>query len=379
MIFMANLFDYIKEYGTKTFDEVPFNEVDNLILCSLSYVDIKKYMPKKRFSEITLKEVGNLYFNKFKKRRYKNDIIALDKGIKTFRSIRNTKRFRNIKLYNYVYKANKNKQFCAMTIKLKDDLTYVLYEGTDHLISGWEEDFKMSYMFPVPAQKDAIRYLNRTIRKSDYNIIVGGHSKGGNLALVASMYTHNYIRKRIRKIYNNDGPGLRDKQFLSERYKNISYKLINIIPNYSIVGLLLRHDDFKIVKSPRITILSHDLTTWEVKDTNLLETKLSAFSQKFDLYMKEFLEKHSDYELKKYVKALFDILRKLNIDNLEDIKAYKLKNMKKIVKEAQNLDSDTKEILIEFANFMLKNYSEDAKEKIKKELKKINLNKTSKI
>lgn len=379
MIFMANLFDYIKEYGTKTFDEVPFNEVDNLILCSLSYVDIKKYMPKKRFSEITLKEVGNLYFNKFKKRRYKNDIIALDKGIKTFRSIRNTKRFRNIKLYNYIYKANKNKQFCAMTIKLKDDLTYVLYEGTDHLISGWEEDFKMSYMFPVPAQKDAIRYLNRTIRKSDYNIIVGGHSKGGNLALVASMYTHNYIRKRIRKIYNNDGPGLRDKQFLSERYKNISYKLINIIPNYSIVGLLLRHDDFKIVKSPRITILSHDLTTWEVKDTNLLETKLSAFSQKFDLYMKEFLEKHSDYELKKYVKALFDILRKLNIDNLEDIKAYKLKNMKKIVKEAQNLDSDTKEILIEFANFMLKNYSEDAKEKIKKELKKINLNKTSKI
>lgn len=379
MIFMANLFDYIKEYGTKTFDEVPFNEVDNLILCSLSYVDIKKYMPKKRFSEITLKEVGNLYFNKFKKRKYKNDIIALDKGIKTFRSIRNTKRFRNIKLYNYVYKANKNKQFCAMTIKLKDDLTYVLYEGTDHLISGWEEDFKMSYMFPVPAQKDAIRYLNRTIRKSDYNIIVGGHSKGGNLALVASMYTHNYIRKRIRKIYNNDGPGLRNKQFLSERYKNISYKLINIIPNYSIVGLLLRHDDFKIVKSPRITILSHDLTTWEVKDTNLLETKLSAFSQKFDLYMKEFLEKHSDYELKKYVKALFDILRKLNIDNLEDIKAYKLKNMKKIVKEAQNLDSDTKEILIEFANFMLKNYSEDAKEKIKKELKKINLNKTSKI
>lgn len=376
---MANLFDYIKEYGTKTFDEVPFNEVDNLILCSLSYVDIKKYMPKKRFSEITLKEVGNLYFNKFKKRKYKNDIIALDKGIKTFRSIRNTKRFRNIKLYNYVYKANKNKQFCAMTIKLKDDLTYVLYEGTDHLISGWEEDFKMSYMFPVPAQKDAIRYLNRTIRKSDYNIIVGGHSKGGNLALVASMYTHNYIRKRIRKIYNNDGPGLRNKQFLSERYKNISYKLINIIPNYSIVGLLLRHDDFKIVKSPRITILSHDLTTWEVKDTNLLETKLSAFSQKFDLYMKEFLEKHSDYELKKYVKALFDILRKLNIDNLEDIKAYKLKNMKKIVKEAQNLDSDTKEILIEFANFMLKNYSEDAKEKIKKELKKINLNKTSKI
>lgn len=379
MIFMANLFDYIKEYGTKTFDEVPFNEVDNLILCSLSYVDIKKYMPKKRFSEITLKEVGNLYFNKFKKRRYKNDIIALDKGIKTFRSIRNTKRFRNIKLYNYIYKANKNKQFCAMTIKLKDDLTYVLYEGTDHLISGWEEDFKMSYMFPVPAQKDAIRYLNRTIRKKDYNIIVGGHSKGGNLALVASMYAHNYIRKRIRKIYNNDGPGLRDKQFLSERYKNISYKLINIIPNYSIVGLLLRHDDFKIVKSPRITILSHDLTTWEVKDTNLLETKLSAFSQKFDLYMKEFLEKHSDYELKKYVKALFDILRKLNIDNLEDIKAYKLKNMKKIVKEAQNLDSDTKEILIEFANFMLKNYSEDAKEKIKKELKKINLNKTSKI
>lgn len=376
---MANLFDYIKKYGTKTFDEVPFNEVDNLILCSLSYVDIKKYMPKKKFSEITLKEVGNLYFNKFKKRKYKNNIIALDKGIKTFRSIRNTKRFRNIKLYNYVYKANKSKQFCAMTIKLKDDLTYVLYEGTDHLISGWEEDFKMSYMFPVPAQKDAIRYLNRTIRKSDYNIIVGGHSKGGNLALVASMYTHNYIRKRIRKIYNNDGPGLRNKQFLSEKYKNISYKLINIIPNYSIVGLLLMHDDLKIVKSPRITILSHDLTTWEVKNTNLLETKLSAFSNKFDLYMKDFLKKHSDYELKKYVKALFDILRRLNIDNLEDIKAYKLKNMKKIVKEAQNLDSDTKEILIEFANFMLKNYSEDAKEKIKKELNKINLNKTSKI
>lgn len=371
---MANLYDYIKEYGKKTFLEEPFNEVDNLILCSISYVDIKRFMPKKRFEKIKLKEVADKYFAAFKKKKYKYDIIALDKGIKTFRAIRNTKRFRNMELYNYVYKADESKQFCAMTIKVKEDLTYVVFEGTDHLISGWEEDFKMSYMFPVPAQKDAIRYLNRTVRRNDENIIVGGHSKGGNLALVAAMYANIFIKKKIRKIYNNDGPGLRKKQFLSDRYQSIHYKLIHIIPNYSIVGLLLRHDDdYKVVKSPRISILSHDLTTWEVKNTHLKETPLSMFSKKFDLYMKDFLDKHPDRQRKKYVKALFDILRKANIDNLEDIKAYKLKNMKKIIRETMNLDKETKSILIDFSNFMLKNYSEDTKEKIKKELDKLKI------
>ena len=322
-------------------------------------------MPKKRFERIILGEVGQKYFNNYSKRKHKNIIAAHLHGIKTFRAIRNTKRYKDIEIYNYVYKKSKAKQFCAMTLSLKEDLTYVLFEGTDHLLSGWEEDFRMSYSFPVPAQKDAIRYLNRTIKLKDKNVIIGGHSKGGNLALVSAMYSHVFIKKKIRTIYNLDGPGVRDKQYDTSKYRSIKDKLISIIPNYSFVGTLLRCPEYRVVKAPRVTLFSHDLATWEVEDDHIKETKLSSFSKKFDEYMDNFVKVNGDKKLKQYVKSIFDILKKERIKSLEQINAAKFKSIIALIKRSNDLDDDTKKMATDFMKFLVKNYSDTAKEKVK--------------
>ena len=42
---MANLLDYLDWRGDLTLDKSPFNEVDNLILAELSFVDFKDIVP----------------------------------------------------------------------------------------------------------------------------------------------------------------------------------------------------------------------------------------------------------------------------------------------------------------------------------------------
>ena len=366
---MANLYDYIKEYGKNDFDKTPLNDIDHMVFCSMAYVDLKPFMPRKRFESITLEELGKRYFYKFSKKDHRYNIAAQVNGIKTFKAIYKMKRYKDIEIYNYRSKENDSKQFCAMTMRFHG-YTYVLFEGTNHLLSGWEEDFKMSYSFPVPSHKESIRYLNRAIRRGDENIIVCGHSKGGNLALVSSMYCHEYIKRRIKKIYNLDGPGLREKQFNTNRYKEISDRLVSIVPNYSVIGTLLKTEEYKVVKSPRVTIMSHDLATWEVKGTHIVKTKLSKFSEKFDNYMDDFVKINGDKMMKKYVKVIFGLLREAGIDSLEKINAAKLKGTIKLIKVTQEFDEDTKKMAIDFMNFMLKNYSMAAYDKIKKMIPK---------
>ena len=367
---MANLYDYIKQYGNDDFDKTPLNDIDHMVFCSMAYVDLKQYMPKKRFETITLGEVSKKYFDNYKKKDHKYNISAHVHGIKTLKAIKSKKRYKNIEIYNYRSKENDSKQFCAMTMRFHG-YTYVLFEGTNHLLSGWEEDFKMSYSFPVPSHKEAIRYLNRTIKRSDENIIVCGHSKGGNLALVSSMYCHEFIKRRIKKIYNLDGPGLREKQFNTKRYEEISDRLVTIVPNYSVIGTLLKSDEYKVVKSPRVTIMSHDLASWEIKGTHIVKTKLSKFSEKFDKYMDDFVKINGDKMMKKYVKVIFGLLRQAGIDSLEKINAAKLRGTIKLIKITTEFDDDTKKMAIDFMNFMLKNYSMAAYDKVKTWIPKV--------
>ena len=79
-------------------------------------------------------------------------------------------------MFNFSYNCNSNSQFSAVTFDLGDGLYFIGFEGTDELISGWEEDCEMSYKFPVEAHILAKKYINKfTI--SNAKLILGGHSK----------------------------------------------------------------------------------------------------------------------------------------------------------------------------------------------------------
>ncbi len=359
---MKNIINYISNYGNLSFLELPFNDADNLVFASLSYVD---FSTDADVNNLTIKEIANIYFKGHTNSQIIKNIIAVKTAIKILDSIKDTVRYKDLIITNYEYISSSDTQFCAMNIKVSENTNYISFEGTDHLISGWKEDFELSYKFPVKAQELAIDYLNRNIKLSSKNIIVGGHSKGGNLALVASMYCKFWKRKKIIKIYNNDGPGLRKEQIESKQYKIIEKRLIHIIPNYSFVGLLLRHrNNYKVVYSYEKGLIAHDLANWKIEGTKLVPAKLSFLSQELDKGIIKWLDKYNDTDRKHFVDALFDICNRAGINNLLDYKLDKFNNTIKIIKETKNLDQATKLMIIDLFKFLIKYCSIDLKNKI---------------
>lgn len=350
--------EYIYKYKDKTFEDIKFNEVDNVILSAISYIDFDDIVCNRSYSKITIKNASNKYFEKYNKK--KNNMIAFKHAVEILKAIAETKRYGNLYLYNYQYIGDQKKQFSAMTIELSKDLIYISYEGTDHLVSGWKEDFKMSYTFPVPAQRFAIKYLDRYI-VSHKNIILGGHSKGGNLALVAGMYANIFVKKRILTIFCNDGPGLRKAQFESLKYKEIEKKLITIIPNYSLVGLLLRHhSNYKVILTNKKGILAHDFYTWLVDEEEFITAELSTFSKIIEKGMLDWVNKYNDFERKKFTESLFSVFERAKISSLVEIMDNK-KLILKLIYETRGIDKATKKMLRDFI-WVIFEYIKDYKE-----------------
>ena len=109
-----------------------------------------------------------------------------------------TKRFGSLILTNYVdyVDGGKEEQFAAFHVRIDNRLTYIAFRGTDDTLVGWKEDFNMSFLSPVPSQKDAVRYIDTTVQRSEGKLILGGHSKGGNLAVYASVFARPSVKKK---------------------------------------------------------------------------------------------------------------------------------------------------------------------------------------
>ena len=339
-----NVFDYLKYYGNYTFSEREFNEIDNVIFSILSYVNFNFIVSKNRRRKITLNEASYIYDLMHDSKDNKNNILAIRQAIKLLKKIKDVPRFKDVLVYNYRYIGNDVSQFSAITFEISNKLCYVAFEGTDHLVSGWKEDCKMSYKFPVDAHRYAIKYLNKFMFFNK-KIIVGGHSKGGNLALVSSMYTNCFVRGKIIKIYSNDGQGLREEQIKSDNYNKIEDKYIHIIPNNSTVGLLLKHkDNYRVIKSNAVGLLAHDAITWQVDGSSFMDAQLSNFSKVLEIGMESWLDKYSDEEREKFVDCVFSVLSENNIQSLVQFKT-QIGLIFKILKSNKNVDLTVKNMI----------------------------------
>ena len=349
---MAGINTYIKEYGDKTFNEEKFNEIDNVILSSVVYLNFDGIVPKNKKS-ISLCEAGNIFLYKYNYFDVSKLGIAQKVSYKILKQIVNTKRYKDIQMYNYKYIGDMDTQFGAVCFKVKKKFIYVAFEGTDNLLSGWKEDFQMAYEFPVPSQKLAVKYLNENIKQFDKNIIVGGHSKGGNLALVSSMYCKNRINKKIKQIYSNDGPGLKKEQIESENYSKIRDRLIHLVPNYSYVGVLLRNDKFTVIKTNRKDFMAHAVSSWQVNENEFIRENLSSISDSFRNSLLKWLDEHDLNQREKMISTVFKTLEESGIKNLNDF--FNLKNAITVIKNINNIDDETKKLVISLIEFNLNN------------------------
>ena len=300
--------------------------------------------------------------------------MGIQAAIEIFKVVYKLPRYKDLLCYNYRYIRSENEQFSALFIDISKHLTYVSFEGTDDLISGWKEDAELAYKFPVSAHRDAIKYINRKITPfSKRKYIIGGHSKGGNISLVAGMYANALISSKISSIYSFDGPGLRRDQINSRQFKRIKSKYHLIVPNYSVFGLMLRHPNpTKVVLSDHAGIIAHNCLFWNIDDDEFIETELTEFSKAVDKAITNWLDSYNDIERKKFVEDVFMIFERAGIDSLVDIKAQMLPKAITILRESMGISKTSKKMINVLIKFLFDNLKESASLAIKS---KISLNK----
>lgn len=351
------IFDYIKKYGNYSFEEKEFTEVDCVIFSFLGYADMEGILTKT--SKMTINEVAQklleLHRNKQK------NIIATREAIKLFIAMKDTIRYKDCLIYHYDYIGNFDLQFGVFSIEYQKNKVFVTFEGTDQLFSGWIEDFMLSCEFPTISHKKAINYLNKYYTFSNKELIVGGHSKGGNLALVASMYANFIVRSKIKFICNADGPGLLDKQFYSSKYRDISDKYVHIIPESSYIGLFLNHDHDKIIKASNKGVLSHAANFWVVDDDQFVPSVLNPMSQKLDVRLRDWLNKYNDKDKFNFVSNLDMLLRRANVSSALELVS---KNTKlfRLLRETNDIDEETKKQLNELLSIVIDCFKATKKE-----------------
>lgn len=352
-----NVINYIQKYGQLSFKKMPFNDLDNIVFSLLSYLSFNGTCID--YGLHSLKEVGQDYL---KAHRYK-DVAKLGQSIKdaykVLVEVINAPRFANVGMYDYVYLTDEDTQFGAVTFVLTHKLSYVSFEGTDQTISGWKEDCMLACRFPVDSHTLGADYLKKHISLTGPNVIVGGHSKGGNTALVSAMMISGLKQHKIVKVYSNDGPGLRKNELESKAYKTVRSKYIHIVPHCSIVGMLLRHDKHYPIKSNTYGVFAHSMLSWEIVDNKLRRSKLTAKSLALERSLTEWLNDHSDEDRRKIIDNLFGLFEKSGIKETMD-----LINAKKLAALAKNLktvDEESKKLAIDMVKYAGNNISQAAK------------------
>ena len=335
---MTNIYDYIKT-NNKSFKEEPINEIDKVILSLIPYIDFTDIVNNPILLKDAIKE-----FIKIKDKKEFNKKALFDKDVYTMIEIlNNNKRYQDIILSDYVVKNTKEEQFSAISMRLPDKTLYIGYEGTDVLISGWKEDAELSYLYPIPAQEDALNYAKQVIKFIDYKIILGGHSKGGNLALYTAINLPFIDRFKLKEIISVDGPGLLEDIINTKEYQRITKKYNHYIPHYSIVGQLLENTNDIVVKTNKIGIYAHSPYEWPIENNMFIRTELSSFSIKVSNNIDIWLNKHTLEERQQVVDDIFNMLERLNIIDLHQLK--NPVNIFKIYKEIKKLDQTTKDII----------------------------------
>ncbi len=335
---MANILDYLDWRGDITLRERPFNEIDNLILSCLAYLQMTDLVPGPGGKEtVPLADLPARYERAGYDQSYLvNDALPLLKKAAVSR------RFGNVRAGAYVdiVDAEKQLQFSAVTWYLDDDTIYAAYRGTDNTIVGWREDFNLSYMAETPGQQEAVRYLDRMAEETACPIRVGGHSKGGNLAVYAAAFCGAEARARLLTAYSNDGPGFNSAISLTEPYQSVLDKVDLIVPESSVIGILLSNkSDKRIVKSTASGPQQHDPYTWLVRGTEF-ETAdaLSVSSVFMDETLDRWIGEMSDDQREQLVSVIFDSMNAAGAATLHELNARKWSSYAAILRAVLKTD-----------------------------------------
>ena len=358
---MANILDYVDWRGDLTLAQSPFNEVDNLILAELSFLNWKGIVPAPGEGEsVSLRQAEEAFFSRVPAGETVDMGVLVPQAIPDLlRKAAASDRFGEMKLSGFVdlLDVQQGEQFAALTVETGDGAVYLAFRGTDDTLAGWKEDFEMAFLPEIPAQKKALEYLNVMARQHPRKKLrLGGHSKGGNLAVYAAVFAPERLQKRIETVWSNDGPGFHENILALPQHAQIAERIRSIVPKSSVVGMLLEHEeDYSVVDSSQLGFLQHDGFSWQVLGGGFVHlhqvTKQARLS---DQELRAWVQTLTVEEREKFVSALFDVLSASGAVTLTDLKADRVKAVTAMVKAAKDLDKGTREGLLNFISILFK-------------------------
>ena len=338
----GNIYDYLDYYKDYSFDEVNFNMMDALLYSIISYVPIDNMN-----DDCSIKTLNNITSTIITKGTMPNAAIEIIKRMT------DSVRYSGVRLYYLVKDYNDKYEFGALTFRDKN-YTFIGFQGSVGTIVGWKENLYIMVDYPTASQSRASKYLHDVIKFTDRKIYLGGHSKGGNLALTTLMLANKSITKRIIKAYNFDGPGFKIEEFESDRYKEVKDKMVNILPDGSMIGIILNHDKYNFIKSKNVSIEKHFPTNWQVFGEFFVKSEENRSSKALNERISISLDKLSPEERRLFVDTLFDIMNNKKINKVRDFSKLDLNDIKEITSKMKNLSSEKRKIVTDtFKMFLI--------------------------
>ena len=316
---MDDLFEYLKWRGDISFSQVPPTPVDAVIFCELAYIRFDGIVSGDLSHPVFLSDAAKAFLDKPEKERVSR--IWLDE--KLLAAAAATRRFRSAGLafYRDIHIPEEETQFAAMAFLLDDGSAFLAFRGTDYTLTGWKEDFNMSFQDSIPAQREALAYTQEFAEVWPVVMRLGGHSKGGNIAVYAAAKSPPEVQRRILSVYNNDGPGFTESLMGDPGYMAMVPKIKTYIPQSSIIGMLLEHEEaYTVVKSNLTGILQHDIYSWEVLGGDFVHVEeVTRESRLIDGTIKRWVADMSKEERSILVDKVFGLLGAGGKDQLADL------------------------------------------------------------
>lgn len=307
---MQNIIDYVKSYGNYTFADRPFNEVDSLVLCQMSYMNFQPFVPgvqegKEAVTIRSILESGRV-------KELLDGYWYKQENEKLFYAVGDSPRFQNLKMNFHVniIQEEQETQFSAITFLMDEQIVYVAYRGTDATIVGWKEDLNLALSKPTHSQELAVTYVEQVASCLAGGFYMGGHSKGGNLASYAAMNCQQRVCDRIVCIYNHDGPGFRPEIFAEGHYEMVADRMVKFIPKSSIVGVIMETcQNCEIIESHSVGAMQHNSYNWKIEEDHFVRLEdRSALKKLQDEALNEWILSLSQEQLHTFVDTLYEVI-----------------------------------------------------------------------
>ncbi len=354
---MYTITDYLKYYRDITLRDVHLNIVDHLLFSILTYLPLPSYQGVKTMAEFY--QYAKIHVSDPK------ESFMVPVAYEMLELVNGAKRYEAVKISNFENFHSEETQFGAATFRIGTQ-TVIAYKGTDYSLIGWVENLRLAYEYPTLTHKLAMDYLEANLKLlGDRKVYLAGHSKGGNLAMVAALEAAPRTFARIKHVYNFDGPGFRKEEFEKPAYQKLAGKLTNIIPSGSVVGVILYNENYTVIESEGIAVMEHFPTSWNLFGECFLEAKLSSVSASVHERTTKGVA-HLDYE--KVKEALETAFQTFDVDYTSNL-TMSFEELLRFLKSLKNIDPEVRRCIIEIIEALLTVKPEEKRTvKIKKEI-----------